>query len=435
MMAIPAKASDSRHSMFTTPNMGYQSSTYRRKQVSSKFSESTTALVLFAATFLPMPALHAAEAETDSEFYLRDEEFNLKDMLRFKSADGDFSLRLGGRLHADAAWFIDDNNDALNDDSSDYEFRRARLFVSGRAFDDWRYRFEYDFAADSDYKIKSAWIGYNGFKPVTLRAGNVLVPFSLEEMTSSNNITFMERALPKTFVPGYRVGALLNTHGDNWSAAAGLFDGKIQDGSEDGWGAAARLTFAPVRSKRRLLHGGAAVEYREPDEVRYAPRPESHLADRLVRTSTLHDVDNTITAGLEAAAVYNSFSLQGEYMQVSVERDNRRSDPDFNGWYVYGSWLVTGENRRYNVKKGNFKQIRPRSEYGAWELAARYSAVDLEDSNVTGGEEKNITLGANWYLNRNIRFMANYVMTDADPDTNGNKESPDIFQLRAQVIF
>ena len=392
-------------------------------------------MALFAVSIILTPSLYAAEADTDSEFYLRDEEFNLKDVLRFKSADEAFSLRIGGRLHADAAWFRNDDNDVLNKDSQDSEFRRARLFVSGKALDDWRYRFEYDFAANHDFKIKSAWVGYNGFKPFTIRAGNILEPFSLEALTSSNNITFMERALPKAFSPDYKVGALVNTYGENWSAAAGLFDGNIRNGSNDGWGAAARVTAAPIRSKHRLLHLGAAVEYREPDTVNYNSRPEANLADRLASTGTLSDVDKTISVGLESAAVYGPFSLQGEYMQVSVERNNQRSDPDFNGWYVFGSWFVTGEHRRYNSKKGTFKQIRPKSEYGAWELAARYSAVDLEDKTVTGGEENNLTLGVNWYLNRYIRFMANYVRTDASPDSSGNSESPDIFQLRGQLVF
>ncbi len=403
--------------------------------MNSNTSVKTAALFMCATALAPIQQLHAANADSDAEFYLRDEEFSLRDMLRFESQDGDFSLRLGGRLHADAARFSDDSNNLLNEDSYDTEFRRARLFVSGKAFDEWRYRLEYDFSADHDYKIKSAWVGYNGFKPVTIRAGNVLVPFSLEEMTSSNNITFMERALPNAFASSYKVGVLMNTYGEKWSAAAGLFDGNIRNGSKDGWGVAGRLTFAPVREKRSVLHLGGAVEYREPDEVNFNTRPESHLAERLAGTGTLRDIDSTITAGLEAAVVRGSLSLQGEYMQASVERNRQRSDPDFSGWYLYGSWFITGEHRRYNSKKGNFKQIRPKSGYGAWELAARYSEVDLEDSGVTGGEEQNITLGLNWYLNRHIRFMANYVRVDASPDRDGNSESPDIIQLRAQVVF
>lgn len=399
------------------------------------FSRQLCRLAIFLAAIISMANVYAADAKNDSEFYLRDEEFDLKKALTFKSADNNFSLRLGGRIHADAAWFGDNSNDVLGNDSSDQEFRRARLFVSGKVYDDWRYRFEYDFAADSDFRIKAAWVGYNGFKPFTIRAGNVLEPFSLEAMTSSNNITFMERALPKAFTQNYKLGVLMNTYGKKWSAAAGVFDGNIKNGSKDGWGVAARVTGAPVKSKRRLIHVGAAAEYREPDEVNYSTRPEANLADRLARTGTLQDIDNTITLGVEGAAVYNSLSLQGEYMQVSVERSNQRGNPDFNGWYVFGSWLITGEHRRYNSKKGSFKQIRPKSKYGAWELAARYSAVDLEDKSVTGGEEDNITLGLNWYLNRKIRFMANYIWVDADPDSSGNDESPNIFQLRAQVVF
>lgn len=400
------------------------------------YTRALPVFLFLCVAIIAAGSLHAAGADAESEFYLWDEEFSLREALTFKSADGANTLRIGGRLHLDAAHF-DDDKTRLNDDSTDAEFRRARLYAAGKLYDDWRYRFEYDFAANSDYRVKSAWVGYRGFKPVSIRAGNVLQPFSLEAMTSSNVITFMERGLPYAFSPNYRLGALVNTYGEHWSGAVGLFGGAVRGGSvgEDGKGAAARLAVAPVKDKRRLLHFGASLLYQDPDEARYRSRPEAHLSDeRLVNTGTLRDVDNTFTWGLETAGVYGPLSLQAEYMQVSVNRDGR-SDPDFNGWYVYGSWFMTGEHRRYNARKGTFKQVRPKSKYGALELAVRYSTLDLEDENITGGEEKNLTVGLNWYLNRNFRLMANYVRADADPNSGGIDETPNIYQLRAQLVF
>ena len=87
--------------------------------------------------------------------------------------------------------------------------------------------------------------------------------------------------------------------------------------------------------------------------------------------------------------------------------------------------------------------------WGAWELAARVSQINLNDggflflqplgtpSNIQGGRESNFTLGLNWYPNKGIRFMANWVNVfqySANfnrPDLNGI--NPNLFVLRAQV--
>ncbi len=138
--------------------------------------------------------------------------------------------------------------------------------------------------------------------------------------------------------------------------------------------------------------------------------------------------------GLEGALVQGPWSLQAEYMQARVQRT---SGPDlaFDGWYAFASWFVTGEHRRYNHKRGSFKQIRPKGRYGAWELAARYSSIDLADQNVQGGQEDNITLGVNWYVNKNLRFMANYILVNADPNRYGDQDEPRILQFRGQYHF
>ncbi|HUF78137.1 MAG TPA: porin, partial [Thermoanaerobaculia bacterium] len=104
------------------------------------------------------------------------------------SEDGNFSFQAGGRIHADAYAF--DADTASTTDTTD--FRRARLTLSGSAYG-WDFKMEQDFAAGSTtagfrdvYLGKKALGGYftiGHFKPYR----------SMEELTSSNEITMMER--------------------------------------------------------------------------------------------------------------------------------------------------------------------------------------------------------------------------------------------------
>jgi len=198
------------------------------------------------------------------------------------------------------------------------------------------------------------------------------------------------------------------------------------------------VTLAPWRQQRSLLHIGASAEYRVPDSVktvRYRYRPESWGTNvRLVDTGKILNVDNTLKAAAELALVQGPFSLQGEYIHSRVQRTNAQS-LHFYGWYAYVSWLLTGESRPYSVKKGSFTAIEPSSKFGAWELGFRFSALDLNDKDITGGRQEDFTVGLNWYANRNIRFMANYIHVNTYPSSKGFNENPDIFQFRGQVFF
>ncbi len=359
--------------------------------------------------------------------------------LYVESADGDFTFALGGNIWLDAA--------AYNEDQSAFgngiELRRARIAFEGRLFKDWDYAAEYEFSGN-DAEVKDAYIAYNGFESILIKLGQFKEPFSLEEQTSGKNIAFMERALPvEAFSPGRNLGVGILGGGDRWSAAAGLFGegvgDKTPDDGDSGWGTAARTTYALIDRKKQLVHLGVSVEYRRPDdknEVRYRTRSESHVSDRrLVDTRTIDEVADTFTFDLEGAALFGPLFLQGEYFGSHVNRDANLSSLQFDGWYLNGSWLLTGESRRYDGARGRFKRIKPKKPYGAWELALRYSDIDLSDKDILGGKQQDVTLGLNWYVNPNVRFMANYIWVKAEPDKNGENDEPDVFQIRTQLDF
>ena len=104
--------------------------------------------------------------------------------------------------------------------------------------------------------------------------------------------------------------------------------------------------------------------------------------------------------------------------------------------YIQGSYFLTGEKRNYKTSSGAFDRVKPKENFrfgggpGAWEAAVRYSSIDLDDSGVSGGELKDITVGLNWYLNPNTRIMWDYIRADLDDVGDAN-----LFLMRFQVDF
>ena len=397
---------------------------------------------LFGLTIIPiiLAVSTPVSAEVDLLDVLRGnktitEEQYLK--LKKDAAKGaDFKLQIGGRLMVDAAFYDDDKTDLSNGT----EIRRVRVGVEGTIYSVWDYEAEFDFSGN-EADVKDAWLGYSGFKSAKIKIGNFKEPFSLEEQTSSKYITFMERALPNVFAPGRNIGIGFNSQGKNWALAGGVFSEGVGDESakDEGYGASGRLAFAPVNEKRNALHLGLSLAARVPDDesesVAFDERPESHIAEKLLDTGDITNVDHYITYALEAAYVLGPISIQGEYIATKVKREKGFEDAGFDGAYIYASCFLTGESRPYKAKKGKFGRVKPISKdgFGAWEVAMRYSTLDLNDGVITAGEMDNITFGLNWYANPNVRFMANYIMVDTD-EKAGN-DDPRIFQMRAQVDF
>jgi len=199
----------------------------------------------------------------------------------------------------------------------------------------------------------------------------------------------------------------------------------------------------------KLIHLGAAYRYAVPDgkTLSYSAKVDNNMCPTLAKTGSLSGVDNVQLAGLEAAGVWGPFTLQGEYIASMANRaSSSNEDPAFDGWYVLGSWLITGETRPYDKANAIFKGVKPNSNFGAkeghgwgaWELSARYQTIDLNKEDIKGGQLNAWTLGLNWYLNKNIKIMADYTLAGTDyPNDSGEQKTRNvgIFGMRFQAAF
>ena len=361
-----------------------------------------------------------------------------------KKEKSENSIKIGGRIQIDAATY----NDDIAGHSDGTEIRRARLFAQGNLGKAWGYKLQYDFADDIVIDgLRDAYLDFTGFESFKIRIGHTKESFSLQNMTSSKYVLFTERALPIVFSRGRNLGLQLSHNDKNWSAAVGVY-GRGVNGTEldnnEGFGVSSRVTYAPIYEKNRVLHLGATAAYRSTgsiDALRFRIRPESHLTNTRLVDTGIFDADSYNRFVGEAAFISGPFHVQGEYYHTSVDREiSNNADLDFSGFYVEGGWFLTGEFMNYKSSKGIYSRVTPRGivgkgGIGAWQVALRYSSLDLTDEDITGGEEDNFTLGLNWYATSNIRFAANYVnVLDVEGGTNDGDE-PESFQIRTQVEF
>lgn len=391
-----------------------------------------------------------------------------------KKAAGKPSVKLGGRIFAD--WYGYDQNAAsvgqITDQQNGFRFDTVRIFVKGSAFHVVDYKVQFDFAGTQSTAagdtlqaptFKDVFIAVKEL-PVLghVKVGHFKEPFSLDQLTSSRFITFMERSLMDCLVPGRNVGIMAYDHSENerltW--AIGAFTSEIGDEPpifrDDSGGTAVTMrgTFLPwydeATGGRGLFHLGAAYSYRDiaDNGSQFRSRPEADLGSYIVDTGTIAMVDNVQLIGLEAAFVYGPFRIQSEYTRAFVTRLGGVANPEFDGAYVQVSYFLTGEQRQYKRSAGTFSdRVKPFENFfrvraedgnvytgiGAWELAYRCSYIDLNGVGVTGGNATDHTFGVNWYLNPYARLMFNYV--NSDLRRFGATGNMNIFETRAQIDF
>ncbi|GHF23735.1 hypothetical protein GCM10017044_17880 [Kordiimonas sediminis] len=350
-----------------------------------------------------------------------------------------------GRVFADMGW-VNDGDDTT--DLNGTEFRAARIEVGGKVYDSVKYKLGIDVAGD-DINITDAYLQYKTQNATTISIGQFKGPNSLEELTSSRYITFMERSsLTDAFDLRRELGISVGRTGDGYTLTAAIMKGEA--GSDitvdsDRLTLAARGTYGQATDMGTWLVG-ASVRYRETDDdggFRYRQRPHSHIAPRFVNTGTLSDKDFLI--GLEGAYQRGSFHVASEYMRLENSNGGTNSrDASFWGGYVEAGWFLTGESKPLDLSKGSWGRPKVKSPIheggmGAWQIAARYDVIDLTDNGVFGGEQDTWMLGVNWYLNRNSRIMMNFSHSSIDDafgvSLNGDdgKNSVDALGLRFQI--
>jgi phosphate-selective porin OprO/OprP len=404
----------------------------------------------------------AAEAKANSAKGTTLRSVSDKGKLEWASADGAYKFRLAGRAQLDGVFFSGDENrngNALG-------LRRGRIGFKATVAKDWTAEFDVDFA-DNAVDIKDAYVGYEGIDKSAIRLGQFKIPYGYDQLVSSKDIWFVERAYVDAFAPGRRLGVGYFYGADRFSAAATLFTqgiGEDVSGLDQGWGWAARGTWAPVMpAETRAIHVGVAATGWQPDAavgdgstrppaayvVEFSSRPEvSKIAKaKYLNTGDLEDVDQVRQYGLELAGVWDAFAWQAEYNKTSVDRLSGAvdfSDHDFDGWYAQVSYVLGGK-RKYAADEGLVDKVSP-GKGGAWEIAARYSTMDLNDLTavdpIKGGSAENYTLGLNYYPNFNIRLMLDWSIVDNDEYAKPKKlygaiagDDFSVLQFRVQYAF
>lgn len=326
--------------------------------------------------------------------------------------------------------------------------RQARLKFHRKLNNDWQVKLSADYNKGGKFEVHDSYALYAGWQTNLIKIGFYTPPFGLEAYTGSSALTFMEEALPVAALAERRSGGLnvLKRTASSIYSASLVAANPQQDGlSGSGQAVVLHYVHSPIDiAGREAVNLGGSFSYRvntTSPSTRFRSRPEVATANTyFVDTGTIDGASEVIRAGVEVGQVRGRFSWQSEIMASRVKRDEART-LDFSGAYLFFSWFLTQDTRNYDLGQGKFVQQHvanpfPGKGWGAFEIGVRGSFVDLQDGDVNGGREKNLTLGINWYLNDWLRVAFNVVkvLEVHRPGSEFDGIDPVIWAVRAQWL-
>ena len=346
-------------------------------------------------------------------------------------------LEVSGRVLVDADayesfWSKEDDGTTTN-----LELRNARLQFEYDFPRGWEGKLQLDVEADSDdakLDYGSFYLRYKKWKPADITLGRLKEPQGMELNTGASSLLTIERSMmTQAFTAGKSWGVHLFDANKKrrWALAAVIEDDQNNRYDEDEPIAlVGRYTRSPINTDEQTLQLGVSASLRDwrDNTFRIGNRAEVGSADSVVRSAEFV-ADQQVVLGLEGVFRHRQWQVQGEYMATRVEEKDG-PDWDYSGYYLTGSYLFGGAQRRFS--KGEFKRLKPAYRQGFWELIARYSYLDVRQRGL-GSTASITTLGATYYVSDRLRLMLAWL----HPDITGSvrHESPDGDALSARVQF
>jgi phosphate-selective porin OprO/OprP len=419
--------------------------------------------------------------------------------LSISSADGKFTAAVRGLAQLDWGAYGQNRSAAAYPAaygpnlSSGTNFRRVYLGVQGKVFGDWSYNLNFDFGGSGGTEtpghVQSVYLEYDGLAPFAVRAGAFPPPSNLEDATSAGDTIFLERNAPSDLQRNIAGGdgrdaVSLLYLGDQLFGAFSYTGAKVQDaavfGEQQAVVGRASYLFKLAEDAKLVVGGNGLYVFQLPNSVArgsaigavtpgaaalntitLSDPPELTIDSqglKLANTAAI-PANHTWQWGVETAAAWQNLYAQAGYYDFEVERAptafkvftspaashteiGQPLNDSFSGWYLQGTWILTGESRTYNTATGAFTAPKPAepfnidgSGWGAFELAGRFSDLDLNDhvsdasnvvtaftapatktysffNTVRGGDQKIWTAALNWYPNSVVKLALQYQFID-----------------------
>ena len=399
---------------------------------------------------------------------------------QIRSADTNFIVKIRGLLQADSRWFIQNGGGTP---SETFLLRRARLMSEGTFFRDFDYQLVTEFGGGSSTaqspSILDANVSYRVAPWLSVKGGKFKSPVGLEVLQQDRDRSFVESAFPTQLIPNRDLGvqvsgdlfdgrlsyaaAVLNGTADNSNANNTDVEGKKE--------AAGRLFAQPfVGSSHDWIRGlgfGVGGSYGTEETAANLPNggkgtyvTDSQQTWFTYKSGIAGDTTGAVTDGThwrvtpQGYYYYGPFGLLGEYV-ISDQRyraGNGTAAVPFKfatlnntAWQVAVSYVLTGEDASYKGVSPRHNLSLTDHTWGALELVARYSELDIDraafngfaDPTKSARDAHEIVVGLNWYPNRIFRASVNYTLTDYDGGNGatGNKHSENVILTRFQVAF